>query len=152
MSTKQLRIKRYLLARLFTTFPGGAAGVGLLLLRSAAGGATVMQGLQYLTASMPLTPPHITVLSVAAVLIGLMLLLGVMTPVAGAVTALGIGGNYLSWFPAPPGGSGDEELVVVFSEMISAAIILLGPGNLSVDARIFGRREIVITHVPRLSK
>jgi hypothetical protein len=36
--------------------------------------------------------------------------------------------------------------------VLSAAIALLGPGAFSIDARMFGRREILITHASRSPK
>jgi hypothetical protein len=55
-----------------------------------------------------------------------------MTPVAGAITLL------------IATGSGAYAIAVV-----AAAIVLLGPGAYSIDARIFGRREIVINRYAR---
>lgn len=36
--------------------------------------------------------------------------------------------------------------------VLTAAIALLGPGAFSLDARMFGRREILIPHTTRPSK
>jgi hypothetical protein len=36
--------------------------------------------------------------------------------------------------------------------VLTTAIALLGPGAFSIDARMFGRREILIPNTPRYSK
>jgi hypothetical protein len=46
----------------------------------------------------------------------------------------------------------DDWLTMVFIVVVVAAIILLGPGSLSLDARLFGRREIIIPRGPRREK
>jgi hypothetical protein len=41
----------------------------------------------------------------------------------------------------------------VLNVIVEAAVIgLLGPGAFSIDARMFGRREILIPHTPRWPK
>jgi len=68
---------------------------------------------------------------------GVSLLSGVFTPMAAAVIALGnlIALAQETWA---------ERLPVIFLIMVSAAIICVGPGAYSIDARLFGRREIII--------
>lgn len=60
----------------------------------------------------------------------LLLLAGFMTPIAGCAAAAA--GVY---------GSGPAGVCLV---VIAAAIVLLGPGAFSVDARLFGRRQILL--------
>ena len=38
----------------------------------------------------------------------------------------------------------ESEILPVIVSCVATSIILLGPGAISVDARLFGRREIVI--------
>jgi hypothetical protein len=40
----------------------------------------------------------------------------------------------------------------LFLVAVAAALVLLGPGALSIDARLFGRREIVVPRAPRRSE
>jgi len=76
---------------------------------------------------MPLTWPMIAVSSLALV-VALLLLVGYMTPIAGALAAAyGLVG-------ASP--------VDLYLFVIAAAIVLVGPGAFSIDARLFGRRQI----------
>ncbi len=142
-----MKTGRYLLLRLFTAFPDGLPGVGLLLLRLAIGSATVIQGVRYFESSGPVTLTMMLSGAVALVS-GSMLILGFLTPAAGTLIALGISGSALSWLPFSPRHLTDGTLEALFSGTVSAAIVLLGPGALSVDARIFGRREIMIPKMP----
>ena len=75
---------------------------------------------------------------------GIMLSIGFMTPLAGMLIALGAVGIALSGFPALAHNPQDARLSTVLSVTIATAIAFLGPGAFSVDARMFGRREIVI--------
>ena len=84
---------------------------------------------------------------------GAFLLAGLMTPfVAGLVTISGIG-IALSWIPLPIQDLFNSYLAIINLIVLSLAIALLGPGAFSLDARMFGRREITIpsnSHVSRL--
>ena len=72
------------------------------------------------------------------------LLAGLMTPVvASLVAAVGIG-IALSLIPLPPLAVFDGYLAIIHLIVLSIAIALLGPGAFSLDARMFGRREIPI--------
>lgn len=133
---------------MFSTFPGGWPGAGLLLLRAAIGVTTIVQGALYLTDPGNLTLETGTV-GLAAIASGALLLMGFLTPVAGALVAVGTLGVGLAWFPAATRNLFDAKLPTVFAVIISAAIVFLGPGALSIDARLFGRREIIIPPVSR---
>jgi len=81
---------------------------------------------------------------------GLSLMIGLVTPGAGAIVVLGGIGVALSSSPASPSGLLSGPLSAWLVVIVAVAIILLGPGAYSLDARLFGRREIVIpaTHRP----
>jgi uncharacterized membrane protein YphA (DoxX/SURF4 family) len=128
---------------LFSTFPGGWPGAGLLLLRAAIGITMIVQGGLYLADPSDLTLGTGTV-GLVAIATGVLLLVGFLTPVAGALVGLGTLGIALAWFPAATPNLFDAKLPVVFAVIISAAIVFLGPGAFSIDARLFGRREIII--------
>jgi uncharacterized membrane protein YphA (DoxX/SURF4 family) len=134
--------------RLFSTFPGGWPGAGLLLLRAAAGLAAVLQGVAYLDdrGSIPL---RIWVTGGLAIVTGISLLIGFLTPINAVVAGLGAIGLEFSWIPAPPVSLSAGWLSIVFVVVIAAAIVLLGPGAFSLDARLFGRREIIIPPASR---
>lgn len=79
-----------------------------------------------------------------AVASGTSLILGFLTPVAGAFTALCFAGILLPWLPALTPTLVDTRTVAVLTLVMNAALVLLGPGAFSLDSYLFGRREIVI--------
>ena len=134
---------RHELQRLFSTFPRGWPGVGLLLLRAVVGATAAIQGTYYLANG---DNPAILTLIVAMLMVvgGASLVMGLLTPLAGVVTGLGAAGITLGWFPPPNPNLFEAKLSTVLVVVVAAAVVLLGPGSISLDARIFGRREIII--------
>jgi len=131
--------------RYFSTFPGSWPGVGLLLLRIVVGGAATIQGAVHL--AHPNEPNALMATAGAlAVVSGLALVAGFLTPVSGAVAGLTIM-CIATWTPLDTSVLNDRlaALVVVVD---AAALAMLGPGALSIDARLFGRREITIPRDP----
>ena len=121
--------------RLFSTFAHGAPGIGLLLLRLTTGSALMYHG--YLT---PLI--RHALFAPAAVralwtLLGVLLLAGLWTPIAGALVAV-----ITLWEMVSHPASRPE---FVWIAIITAALALLGPGAWSVDARLYGWKEIKIS-------
>ena len=79
-----------------------------------------------------------------AALSGSLLLIGLMTPVAGALAAVDIAGIALGWLPSPLAHRLGLGANAVLPAIVALAIAFLGPGAISVDAARFGRREITI--------
>ncbi|HTA44946.1 MAG TPA: hypothetical protein VK789_21000 [Bryobacteraceae bacterium] len=75
---------------------------------------------------------------------GSLLLVGFLTPVAAVIAAAGALAVGLSLLPACSPNFLDSKSSFIFAFTILVAIAGLGPGAFSVDARIFGRREIII--------
>jgi uncharacterized membrane protein YphA (DoxX/SURF4 family) len=119
--------------RLFSTFARGAPGVGLLLIRVVAGTTLIAHAVAMLTAGPEVASavPHLLTAG-----IGILLLIGLWTPVAGALAALDA-----AWlaFSSP----GDARFYILLAAL-AAALALLGPGAWSVDARLFGWKRIEI--------
>jgi uncharacterized membrane protein YphA (DoxX/SURF4 family) len=78
---------------------------------------------------------------------GLCLLIGFFTPISSLVGALTTLGIALSWLPLCTGGVFHSELSAVEMIAICAATGFLGPGAFSLDARLFGWKEITIPPV-----
>jgi uncharacterized membrane protein YphA (DoxX/SURF4 family) len=132
------------LQRLFSTFPGQWPGVGLLLLRLVVGTGAGVQGGTYLANA---AAPDIARQAAAAVAIasGAALLIGFVTP--GATVTAGLAFVILALPSAgPAAGLFLDRPGALSLALVAAALVLLGPGALSLDAHLFGRREIVFPH------
>jgi uncharacterized membrane protein YphA (DoxX/SURF4 family) len=82
-------------------------------------------------------------------LVGAALLIGFLTPIAAAFASLGNLAIGISWFLTSGENAHDKTVADLYLVVISIAITLLGPGAFSLDARLFGRREIIIPEVSR---
>jgi uncharacterized membrane protein YphA (DoxX/SURF4 family) len=131
-----------LLQRLFPAFPGGWPGIALLLLRAVLAVALLEQGRFYLQGADGAKVNWLIGLSALAS--GALLLIGFLTPIAGAVAGLGTVALGFSLLPPCTPTIFDSKPAVVFAVAILLGIVVLGPGAFSLDARMFGRREIII--------
>ncbi len=124
--------------RSFSTFPARWPGAGLLLLRGTVGITVALQAAPNLFHSG--IPIVARLIAGVAILCSLLLLIGLLTPVAALFVSLGTG---ILWLRAAPAflPSGLSPLFII---VLAAAIVMLGPGAYSLDGRRFGRREIVI--------
>ncbi len=76
--------------------------------------------------------------------VGVSLLAGFLTPVAGLFSVLsGAMGGFKS-LSGMTSGNQNPALMYLVLVLTSVAIVLLGPGAFSLDAWLFGRREIII--------
>lgn len=74
---------------------------------------------------------------------GACLLIGFLTPIVAVVTGLGALAFGILF---------DVTYIVLAMLILAVAIALLGPGAFSLDARLFGHREILIPDTHRTSK
>jgi uncharacterized membrane protein YphA (DoxX/SURF4 family) len=121
--------------RLFSGFANGWPGTGLLLLRLLTSFALIYFGI----ASLRETPPLATiVLQIIGIGAGILLLIGLWTPVAGALAAI-----VKVWiaFSRYFSHSGDPWIPIV-QAVLGAVVAMVGPGAWSIDARLFGRKRI----------
>jgi putative oxidoreductase len=124
-----------LLQRLFSTFPDGWPGFGLLLLRFGAGIALISFGIMDLSG-----PPGESVTMVRDLFAGaggIFLLAGLWTPVVAALIALDEVWIAFSVQASPQ----DGQWIHILLAVLTAAVAMLGPGAWSVDARHFGRQR-----------
>jgi len=128
---------------MFSMFPDRSPGAGLLLLRTAAGAVLITQGVAYLGVNSELGFSAVVVFSVTCA-VGLLLLIGFLARLVALVaTVVGLS-SLFAWFPKVNAAQPVTPMTAVLFVVIAIAVICLGPGAYSLDARLFGRREIVI--------
>jgi len=138
--------RRTHLQRLFSTFPSGWPGVGLLLLRAAAGIVLITETSSFLFGTGTLTSSNWAVALIALVS-GVSLLLGFLMPVGGILATICSAVVALSLVPIDSLNLPQIRAVATLLAVMAAALSLLGPGAFSMDSRLFGRREIIIRKV-----
>jgi putative oxidoreductase len=119
--------------RPYSSFSHGAPGAGLLLLRLAVAAVLLVDAAALFR---PGTPAAFVALGIASLATGLLLLFGLWTPVAATMAAA------IAVWNALPGGPALG--LHALSGFISVALVLLGPGGWSIDARLFGWKRFEI--------
>lgn len=114
-------------------FPGGWPGAGLLVLRLAAGIPLMFAGSLELRGVLH-SWVHAT--QFIAISVGALLLVGLWTPIAGALKTV-----IELWIAFSPGAA---VLAHLLWAALGLSLVMLGPGAWSVDARLFGRKRIEI--------
>lgn len=123
------------LQRLFSTFPDGWPGFGLLLLRLGVGVALIFVGVNNLLGIHESTALVQESIAAAG---GLFLAVGLWTPLTGAAIAIDELWIALSVYASPQ----DGHWIHIFLAVLAAAVAMLGPGAWSIDARLFGRKRL----------
>ena len=127
-----LRLRRDTLQRLFSTFADGWPGGGILLLRLLAGGALINRGIAATSAG---AHTGLVVLQIVGAAAGLLILGGLWTPVAGVLA-----GMVEVWiaFTQP----GTQSLAIMLAGL-GISLAMIGPGAWSIDARLYGRKQLL---------
>lgn len=124
----------YSLQRLFSTFPDGWPGFGLLLLRLGGGIALVCLAISgFLAVREPVNISRDLVAGIA----GVFLATGLWTPVMGTLIALDELWIAFSGYSSQRDGPWIHILLAV----LTTGVAMLGPGAWSIDARLFGRKR-----------
>jgi hypothetical protein len=121
---------------LFSTFPGGSPGLGLLILRVALGVTAAGRGFILLTESGA-AHASTQIAGFAAIALGAFLFAGFLSPLVSLLTLFAAVFSLAAHH-------GETIAVEIYAAVLAAALGFLGPGAFSLDARFFGRREIVI--------
>lgn len=117
--------------RLFSTFACGWPGVGLLLIRTAVGVSLIASGIVRFRSGQA---PQLTILDILTIADGVLVMVGLWTPVAGSLVVILAAWSILAQHA--------NLYSTVLSAVIGAGLALIGPGAWSLDARLFGWKRI----------
>ena len=112
-------------------FPQGGPGLALLLLRLSVAAVLI------LTAARCCGPTNAHLVMAIAVLLSVFLSVGLLTPYLSVLACAAAVANLIV-------GSDSGDPLYLFAICDTIALALLGPGAYSVDARLFGRRFLVL--------
>jgi putative oxidoreductase len=131
VNTLSSRLKKGgLLQRLFSVFPNGWPGRGLLLQRVVTAAFLFWFGFRHFSEGSVFVP-HL--IGAGA---GTLLLLGLWTPICGTLIAV-----VEAWIAfSYTGGDG----IPIILAALGATLAMIGPGAWSIDARLFGRKHFEI--------
>ncbi len=118
--------------RLFSTFADGLPGAGLLILRLFLGGALILAAIGAVLHGST----TVAIANVLAAIAGMFLLIGLWTPMVGAIVAL----TQLWIVLLLP----QDLRVHVLQAAFGIGLAMIGPGVWSVDARLYGWRRLEI--------
>jgi len=124
-------LRSALMQRLFSNFANGWPGVGLLLQRILTAILLIRCGILGPTGT-PL--PASMIPEIIAACAGILLLLGLCTPIVGTLIAV-----LELWIAIARGG---DPWISVILATLGGTAAMIGPGAWSIDARLFGRKHL----------
>lgn len=117
--------------KLFSMFPAGAPGIALLLLRVA------VAAMLFIDPIGRVSWPASTCIAVVSLLVAAAVVAGFLTPIlaliCGALKVYALIGTVYGSAP-----------LIVLTLLVAFAVAMLGPGAYSLDARMFGRRVVLL--------
>ena len=122
--------------RLFSSFADGWPGAGLLLFRLLVGSGLLYGGIvsaQVAFGTPQMVPPVLAAIS------GAMLVVGLFTPFAGIMAAA-----VEVWIAFSHPGYRWPEIGLAG---LTLSLAMIGPGSWSIDARLFGRKQIDLSEL-----
>lgn len=119
------------LQRLFSTFANGMPGMGLMLQRLVISATLLWSAATHLYMASQIGSIGLPIIDAGA---AILLLIGLWTPAVGAFIA---GRELWAMFSSDV----DPWLPLVLATL-GATLAMIGPGAWSIDARLFGRRQI----------
>jgi uncharacterized membrane protein YphA (DoxX/SURF4 family) len=122
----------YSVQRLYSMFPTGLPGIGLIAVRVTVGAMLLVHG-------SPYAAPPSMVCAISSSMAAVGLVIGILTPYAAAFA-----GCLEFWRLCMRDNVDLFHLIAAI--VLSLALGVLGPGAYSVDNRIFGRRLINLPH------
>jgi hypothetical protein len=117
--------------RLYSMFPAGAPGYGLLLLR-----LIIAISLHFDPSGHLVQNPRIAVFA-GLLSLSILLIAGLLAPLAATLGGAAQLALLLTGSTSIPCGA-------IISPLLCLLVALLGPGAYSVDARLFGRRVLIL--------
>jgi uncharacterized membrane protein YphA (DoxX/SURF4 family) len=144
------RSRRAALYRPFLLFPARGAGIALLGLRALSGIAAIAAGVAYADGWSISWSSRVA--GLILVIDGVLLALGLMTRVAGIVAPAFACAAAFNWLlPISPWFVEIRVVAIPFAA-IGLSLVALGPGAYSIDARLFGRKQLRIPPQPPSEK
>jgi uncharacterized membrane protein YphA (DoxX/SURF4 family) len=128
---------------LFSTFPDGRPGAGLFILRTLLGTSALVQSQIYLYGQSDLKIVTVAIGTLGLV-VGLLLIIGFLTPILSFFLFLTQALLLLLSVDLGLGNVTVLNFIEIYILLLAISLVLLGPGAFSLDARLFGRREIII--------
>ncbi len=122
--------------RLFSSFADGWPGAGLLLLRLLAGSGLLHGGILSAPSAFNTAQVVPPILATAS---GVMVVVGLFTPFAGIMAAA-----VEVWIALSHAGYRWQQIGVA---ALCLSLAMIGPGAWSIDARLFGRKQIDLSEL-----
>ena len=134
------------LGHLVGVYPTGYSGAGLLLLRVVVGLTLLVQAILQNPLIASLSPDRTHVARTLEACGGILLMVGLATPFAGALLTLVSIIDMVQRAATEPAYSSLNSpfQYAVFLVMVLGAVTLMGPGHYSADAHLFGKRRTTV--------
>ena len=128
---------------MFSSYPDGMLGVGLLLFRLIIGVVTFAFAVRWI-ASAADRSPYVWAIGIISAACGLLLVVGLMNLIAGVTASASILAVTFSSGSLPSALSSGGAVLNLVIAVLAFGLALTGPGAFSIEGRLYGRREILV--------